>query len=300
MEDNNVIDDRGSEPLQTRLQRHPALDAWEHDWRGRAANPQAAMVRAVMVDGSPMTAYNLPNLDNMLARAVVDIATGGEGIPPSSQPYSLPVPLIRLWQSAAGLPLHAASCLFPEAPSPAYVVSDIQYLHRRMPPGQWSRGRLAARRKPAQARDHGPTAAAEQAEPAHLTGGVGRWMEKRTPVPVTVCRVWQGLAFGDIEEISRLLYHFSAIGKHRSRGFGMVERWEFVPITSKPGACLLKQSRGGAATLTRPVPVEYAEYAGLRFSEPPQLLGWAMPQWKPSLFSSGYPAGAVVATTQNA
>ncbi len=56
-----------------------------------------------LLPGARLAGYDPLNLDNLLARCVVDEATGGQGLPDEPGAYALPVPIHCLWRSPQGL-----------------------------------------------------------------------------------------------------------------------------------------------------------------------------------------------------
>lgn len=235
-------------------------------YRDRARRDALISLRVVAVlrRNAPVCAYDLPQLDNLLARAVVNEATQGRGVPNSEAPYDLPTPLQCLWRSPEGLPLWAASCFTPVGRAEA----DTVYWHKRAPTGRF---------------------AANNGRRLSLTTKSGRWMERRVPVPVTVAGAWEAFCVGEPSEIARLLAGISHLGKKRAIGWGEVREWRIEP-EAEPFA-LVREGR-----LVRPLP-EAARTALLpdwEPQEPPYPLGWTPPQWKHSLFAFGWPVGTRV------
>ena len=217
-----------------------------------------------LVDGGQLAGYDPINFDNLLARAVLEEATGGSLVPNTHDAYVLPVPLKCLWRSPEGLPLWAAIPFWTEG----VPVNDVAYWHKRVQTGRWTgtkSGTFAVR----------PTQ--------------GRWMERRVPLPTKAgCNVWFADCIGNAEEIARLLRPFTHVSKRRSNGFGAVRRWRIVEIEE------FQLVRDGA--LTRPMIAEALPelLPGVSFVEEPAPVGWTPPQWKPSLFRPGWWAGTKV------
>jgi hypothetical protein len=232
-------------------------------------------------EGSPVAfpdAFSRVNLDNLLARAVVEEATGGRGLADHPRPYRLPVPLRCLWSSPDGLPLFASTVFTPAGES----ADDTVLLHKRAPEGRWSRGEGRTGR-------------------LSVKGTAGRWMERRHPLPVTVADAagWEAWCWGDAGEVARLLSRIAHVGKRRSSGLGAVREWRVERVASwLPGAADLPPSSllVRAGRLTRPVPAACAGACagalGLAVAEPPSgRVGWTPPQWKTALAAPGWPAG---------
>lgn len=264
------------------LARLEALERWEEAYRHRQGPSIPILVRAVLREGSPVAAYDRVNLDNLLARTVLAEATRGEliGNPPEgSAGWHLPVPLVRLWESSTGCPLWASSVFWPLPSAGTHAVGDTLYWHKRMPSARWARGEGKGGRMQV------------------INATTGRWMEQRTPVPVTLCDVWQARGWGDAAEVARLLRQVSFIGKRRAIGLGEVRRWEV--ITGDRGEGTGDRGEGMSAIgticaegrLLRPVPAEASGALGLRVEDAPVLVGWTPPQWSPRLLAPGWRTG---------
>lgn len=224
---------------------------------------EAVRVVLELVPGGRIAGYDPLNLDNLLARAVVEEATAGRGLPNEPGAYRLPVPLRCLWRSPGGLPLPEGLPLW--AATPFYPVSegvpDVVYWHKRAQSGQFTgtkSGRFSIR----------PTQ--------------GRWMERRVPLPTVVADVWEAWCIGDAQEIARLLRPIAWVGKKRSIGFGEVRQWRF----ERGGGFWLV--REGRLARSMPALALDALLPGQRFAEEPAPVGWTPPQWKGSLFEAGW------------
>jgi len=222
-------------------------------------------VRLTLRPGSPLAGYDPLHLDNLLARAVVDEATRGAGLPQYVGAYRLPVPLRCLWVSEDGLPLWAATPFFPLSEA----VADVAYWHKRQQPGRFT---------------------GTKSGKFSISATAGRYMERRVPLPTKLCREWAAEAIGDPAEIVRLLKRVGFVGKRRSSGFGEVERWDVEPLEE---FCLVREEK-----LTRPLPAEAVHLLprGTRPVDAPSPVGWTPPQWLPSLFRPGWWPGTPVST----
>lgn len=220
-------------------------------------------VTLILRPGSRLAGYDPLNLDNLLARAVVVEATGGHLLPESQEPYTLPIPLRCLWRSPRGLPLWAATPFHPVGE----CETDVAYWHKRHQRGIWTgapKGRFA------------------------ITATKGRWMERRVPLPTRIADAWVAECVGNADEIARLLRAFSHVGKRRSNGFGEVQQWRILAVST---FTLMREGR-----LTRALPAEaWPELglAGIPDGEPAPV-AWTPPQWKPSLFAPGWWPGTPV------
>ncbi len=214
-------------------------------------------VTAVMRHGAPLCSYDPIHFDGLLAKAVVIAALKMQTLPDAVEPYWLPLPLAQLWTSDDGLPLWAASVLRPYGDT----VGTEVYLHKRNAPMTFSNS-------------------------AKLETGKGRYMERRIPVPTQVAFAWQARVIGNREWLNFLLPQFTNIGKHRSRGMGAVKEWR-ISDAGWTADDIVKD----AGMLIKPIPEE----AGLiAWPGSPVPVGWTPPQWKPSLFRMGWPAGTTL------
>lgn len=240
---------------------YPLLQRYADRYGGVKGEPLRIILH--LVPGSRIAGYDPVNLDNLLARAVVDEATHGLGLPSTPEAYRLPVPLVCLWRSPEGLPLWAATPFFPASDH----ALDVAYWHKRAQTGELTgtkTGRFAIR--------------ATQ----------GRWMERRVPLPTQVCDTWQAWCIGDGEEIARLLRPLTHVGKKRSTGFGEVSRWRIEPAQS------FELVHDGRLMRAMPAMAAAQLLPWYRMSEEPAPVGWTPPQWKPSLFAPGWWPGTLV------
>jgi hypothetical protein len=202
---------------------------------------------------NPLGGYDFPHLDNLLAWAVVEEATRGAGLPPSAEPYDLPLPLRCLWRDPeSDLPLWASTDLLPAGGG----ARDVSYWHKRA------------------------------VTPAMIRRNVrttqGRHKERRTPLPTVAALTWRAEAIGDAREVARLLAFLGPhIGKKRGQGLGAVARWR---VEVAQGFAL-----GEAGYLRRPVPLaalDGATTSGASF------VGWTPPYWLPAGQGWALPTGA--------
>lgn len=236
---------------------------------------QPLRVVCQLADNSPVGGYDPVTLDGLLAWAVVAEATQGAMVPSDSRCYNEPLPLRCLWRSPEGLPLWAASCFFPLGD----VAPGTLYLHKRVITGEWSRGNVKTGR-------------------LTLDTAKGRHMERRVPLPVKVCPLWEARAWGDPEEVLRLLASVAFVGKRRSAGLGEVREWFVGPC---PEMHEPEDTVFWDGALRRPFPVGAAAMLPAVTTEPPSLVGWTVPHWKPSLFGPGWtPLTPITAPEQDA
>lgn len=210
--------------------------------------------------GARIGGYDPVNLDNLLARSVVDTVTAGAGLAPTAEAYDLPVPLRCLWRSDEGFPLWAATPFRPVGPSER----DVAYWHKRAQLGEWT---------------------ATKSGSFGISATKGRWMERRVPLPTIVAEAFAADAIGDPDAILALLEPLTFIGKRRTNGFGEVQSWSIEPLDH---FALIVDGK-----TTRPLPADAVELLGdWRPIHPPSPVGWTPPQWKPSLFRIGWWTGA--------
>lgn len=202
-----------------------------------------------LVPGARVVSYDPVNLDNLLARLVLEEATGGDTLMAEPRAlYRLPVPLATLWQSDEGLPLYACTPLAPEQ-----AVADVAYIHKRAQSGEFTGTKSGV---------------------LGMSTTNGRWMERRIPFPTTVCARLVADVVGNPEEIARLLHGVTFIGKRRGCGFGEVRGWR---VEAGETWTWLREGR-----LLRNLP------EAARDLVPPDLMpeglpvpmGWSPPQWK--------------------
>lgn len=241
---------------------YPALEPYAERYADMAMEPLSIVL--TLKGPSQLAGYDPLNLDNLLARCVVDIATYWHGLPPEHDDgYDLPVPLKCLWRDANGFPLWAATPFYPVDES----YPDVFYWHKRNMSGRFTgnkRGSFA------------------------ITSTKGRYMERRTPLPTKVCRKWRAVCIGNAAEIGALLAPLAHVGKKRSIGFGEVDHWEVEPADE---FTLLRDGH-----LIRSFPAMAIELLeGQVPAGAPASVGWTPPQWKPSLFAPGWWPGAPMA-----
>lgn len=201
-------------------------------------------------------------LDSLLARAVVNEATQGAGVP--NEPYRgyiQPAPLATLWTSPGGFPLYAAGTFQPVGPA----LQDSIYLHKRQQPGNFT-GTRTGRWSP------GP--------------GDGRFRDRRIMYPVIVCREWSADAIGNPDEIVRLLNRLIGIGKRRNVGFGAIKGWRIEPLET---FSLVQDG-----TLIRPLPEDALHLIDGCPEGVAIKVGWTPPYWKLALERQGWREGVPV------
>lgn len=219
------------------------------------------LVRAVMKPGAYLCDYEPIHFDSLLAKAVILAVLHSVTLPDSDEAYWLPLPLKALWFDENGLPLWASSIMQPFGNS----VRSTHYLHKRNSRLTFSNSAKLETRK-------------------------GRWMERRQPIPIRVFGDNSGIearVIGDALLIEELISQWKMIGKHRSRGFGEVLRWEIKPAQ-------FDNVWENDGKLIKPMPVECGLVQCL---ERPQRIGWTPPQWKPALFRYGWRVGTMVNNT---
>ncbi|HEY0659353.1 MAG TPA: hypothetical protein VGD05_12800, partial [Pyrinomonadaceae bacterium] len=242
----------------------PELADYKHRYQKGEHQPLRITMR--LRNNAPLADYDPVCLDNLLAGAVVREAFHTNQMPPSNAPYDLPVPLSCLWRSADDLPLYAATYFAPLGEPER----DSIYHHRRLQSGAFSRGKNGELK---------------------LSGSVGRFMERRLPLPVKICRDWEAYCFGEAKEILRLLEQISFVGKRRNAGFGEIDEWIVEPLAQLENL-LVRENK-----LTRSIPADSCTaglLGGYEILVAPELVGWTPPQWRPSLFRAGWRVGSPV------
>lgn len=241
---------------------YPALQPYSERYADMEMRPLT--IRLYLEAGSQLAGYDPLHLDNLLARCVVDEATQWQGLPAEHNiGYALPVPLQCLWRDSRGYPLWAATPFVPAEGAEG----DVWYRHKRQQSGRWTGTKRGTLR---------------------LSATSGRWMERRVPVPTVVAPYWEARCIGNAIEIGRLLDHLSQVGKERSRGMGVVERWEIEPTDTF-------RLVGEDNELTRSLPMGAVELLnGWMPTGAPAPVGWTPPQWLPGLFAPGWWSGTPV------
>lgn len=195
-----------------------------------------------------MILYDPLYLDNLLAWAVVQRVTNGQGLPDTSDAYDIPLPLATLWTSEGGLPLWVSSCFLPLEE----MLTGTTYYHRRS-----ERNRNSGARS-------------------------GRFRDRRLPMPTVYSRQWGARCVGDRAAIAELLRGVTSLGKRRT---GIVTHWEIKAGDFSPEEVFISD---GALTHAIPKGAEVALKVSLEGDPvlvgwtPPQwkpslfLPGWAI------------------------
>lgn len=230
-------------------------------WTERFAGLPMEPLRITVELASGLAGYDDLNLDNLLARCVVDRALAGARMADHDEDgYWLPIPLRCLWRDQRGYPLWAATTFSPDG----HMVQSNVFHHKRQISGEWTgtkSGKFSVR------------------------SGAGRHAERRIPFPVRVAERWSASCIGNADAIAELLEPLQAIGKHRARGFGQVIRWIIEPMPA------WRLVAGGH--LARPLPVAAGGLLEAVPAARPVLAGWTPPQWKASLWDMCWPEGTV-------
>lgn len=230
--------------------KYPALETYcaEHH---AALDLRPLRITAKLL--TPIAGYDPVHLDGLLAWAVVREATDGAGLPPSADPYDIPLPLACLWRSVDGLPLWTSTNFEPVSET----IRQTLYWHKRAP-----RAELVKKR-------HG--------KPWNVPLRKGRYKEYRIPLPGVYCDEWRADCVGDPREIARLLLLLGTnVGKKRGIGWGAVKSWAVNEIDE---FTLLNGER-----LRRPVPLAAVTMVltGMPVKGGGNLLGWTPPYWLPA------------------
>ena len=198
---------------------------------------------------TPPALYDPIHLDGLLSRAVVQNATQGLGLPESPEPYWLPLPLEKAWESDDGLPLW---CSTNFSPIETDTVTSAFWHKRQIRPEFLKRG--------------------PKGRPMNLRDTEGATKEYRIPLPLHACRVWRATFSGDAHAVTELLKGISHVGKKKSQGYGLVERWElnarasfsFFDADGRP---------------LRPIPTEYGALPRKLPITDAALTSWTPPYW---------------------
>ena len=233
------------------MKRSPELESF----RAKLGVLDLKPLRVELEMDGPVMGYDPLHLDGLLAWCVVEAATQGRGLPPSAEPYDLPLPLACLWRDPdSGLPLWASTDFEPVGGARRVV----GYWHKRVP-----RSELV----------HLPPG-----RPWNIRPGRGEYRELRIPLPGWLCRRWRADCLGDPLAIASLLRLLPAtVGKKRSQGYGSLRS-----ITIHEISQFSLFDEGGEPR--RPVPlralVEVAAGLPVRL-EPYGRVGWTPPYWLP-------------------
>lgn len=193
--------------------------------------------------------YDSLHLDGLLSKAVVRDATSTGELPPSAEPYNLPLPLKCLWRHpVSNLPLWASTDFRPLDTNEI----DIHFWHKRSTSPE-----MLKRNK--------------NDDVANVFSTKGRLKEMRIPSPQQRATVWRATCYGNLAEIKRLFSNGlmpGAIGKKHAQGRGIIRHWLIRPIERF-------SIYDEAGRLLRPVPVQFFE----QFDIKAPMLGWTPPYW---------------------
>lgn len=235
-----------------------AMAPWR-ERRERYAELPKTPLRIVARIPAPVVHYEAPHLDGLLAWCVVMEETQGRGVSQPPRYTPLPLEVAGFYGSGGQLPLWRCSAFFPVGAA----LRDTAWVHKRAPSARYSKT-------------------------ATIKRVVGRYMERRTPLPTVTAAAWEANCYGNAAEIERLLSTSIAfVGKRRGIGLGEVKRWSIEPWEG--GDPFVRDGR-----LAHPMPVAHAEKAGYLIDDPPVLVGWTPPHWAPGLWLEGWPVGTVV------
>lgn len=254
-------------PYQQRITAYTTA----HGYTDNAPRYQPCRVTLTLIQ--PYAGYDLPHLDGLLSSVMVAQALQGGQLPKDNTLYTIPLPLEVLWRDEAGTPLFHASSLLPD---PRHEKSVFTWTKKN--------AELASR-------------FTERKRDGSLwqpDSGSGQFKEYRMPLPLTASAHFTGYAYGDREEIARLLALLHTTGKKGAWGFGRIARVEVEPC-GKPGRYVFVQ--GGR--LLRPVPVAALAALGLVAEGTPTLIGYSPPYWLPARQAQCYPEGTAVREAAN-
>lgn len=202
---------------------------------------------------SPPAAYDFLHLDGIIAKAVVENALQGQQLEPSIEPYDIPLPFTKLWESEIGLPLWATTDLIPQGKNEIHP----GYWHKRAP-----RPELLPRDR--------------KGNFVNINTANGVNKEYRVPLPLHSAKVWRATFDGDAQVVSELVKKLPAIGKKRAQGYGLIKRWTINPIDWFSLFDVDERP-------LRPIPIQYITQGtpleGLPVDDY-TFTGWTPPYWK--------------------
>ena len=204
----------------------------------------------------PAVLYDLPALDGLLARAVVQNATHGKGLIESAEPYAIPLPIERLWTCPnTKAPLWNATQFFEMDPQG----TEATHWHKRGYKPQFL--------KPGR-----------NGKPHNANFQNGAHKEYRMPMQIYRCRQYRAFCVGNLPDIAELLKSITAIGKKTSQGYGTVKNWELQQID---GFDYTHENRF-IKTFPCAYPNKPELKPGIVFSM--YETAWTPPYWLPTLF----------------
>lgn len=223
-----------------------ALDDYAARWTG----PSVALRITLEVEGE-LAGMDPLHLDGLLAAGLVMRVTEGRGLPRSSEPYAIPLPLRVLGVAPdTGLPLWASTDLLPEG----IILRGA---------ATWTRYDIPSR-----------LVRLTRGQPWAPPMGKGPDKAIAAAVPTTLASRYVADCEGQIDAIADLLTALgSHVGKKRAQGYGAVRRWHLRPI-----AQLALDDAAGQ--LRRPLPL-WALRGGVPIDllASAQVTGWTPPYY---------------------
>lgn len=194
--------------------------------------------------------YDPSHLDSILSKCVVNEATNGNGLPISSEPYLIPLPLKIHWQSKDGLPLWESTDFIPCHEDKTY---SLFWARRSIRPELVKKGKSGGF--------------------INIRGSEGADKEYLMPMPAHSCMTWRANFYGNVDEVARLLSeNIGAIGKKRSMGHGVIKSWDIEPISE---FSFFEQGKA-----IRNIPLSALDKSPLNINLNP--IGWTPPYWLPT------------------
>ena len=237
------------------------------------------------------------HLDGVLSAAVVAVALPSVSLPPSVQPYDIPLPLTCCESFPGGRPLYQNS--------DGWTADELEQL----PQGEarHSPSHLTASFTWVKRNDRFASLISRRKRDGQLwqpSSGSGPYKEYRVPLTVTATAygdAWLFWAEGDGEQIERLLSLFllTGIGKKRALGFGSVSMVRVIPDRLPGGSELGAWGIGGTDPaqrwLLRPLPVSMIEALGWHYDPATlQQIGYTPPYWLPANQTLCVPSGGLL------
>lgn len=220
----------------------PELQMYAEKYKTIAMRP----LKITATFANPPAGYDFPHLDNILAKAVVMEATHGKGLPPSAEPYYLPIPCVQEWTHTTGLPLWRTTDFLPTEQN----AKEAAYWHKR--------------------KIHPHFVRRAKGKPINIRCTEGADKEYRIPLPRNTAHEWIAYCEGNMEEIGRLLTLFHAIGKKTTQGHGALVSFRLEPVAE---FSFFQQGK-----VLRPIPLGVFNLVGDAY-----LQGWTPPYWLPSV-----------------
>lgn len=229
---------------------HDDLNKYAIDIREKLSGIKPSPLRIRFQFLTPPAGYGDYYLDGLLAKAVVNMATEGRGLPKSNEPYWIPLPLQMIDTCPeSGLPLWAANPL---------KACDIDIVE----PDIWHKRKVRSERL----KKNPKSGKVEM-----IRGTAGQHKELQIPLPLHSCLKWEATCCGNSEMIKETFKYLPNAGKKTRPGHGIILNIEIEPIDKFKFA------------ENRPLPLWYIRQSD--DNPMPQgtfaTMGWTPPYWFP-------------------